>query len=258
MSSSEIVLGKAVVDAYNIAEREGWIKNFLDVFRKKHRVLVLGSSGAGKTQLIRSLTSLVPELVTVLQRTQFVEKNKLEVNNELFEFIEAPGEIAKFEIRGSAIKDARDNAHGLILNVVADGYHEYSEANIPELEGFDGRASERYLDIHREIEIELLSEWCHRLSQDEKKPRVVTVISKADLWWSDRESIVSFYKNGEYSRVINGFGFDHAIVCYCSRIHKIHGIGLLDSHFDETTKEVLRGHLFQTIFSGLNISKGSF
>ena len=213
----------------------------------------MGASGVGKTQLIRSLTSLVPELVSIVERTHFVEKNRIEVDGKLFEFVEAPGELIRYKIRDSAIKEAVRQKYSLIINVVASGYHEYSEHNANRVFDEEGNIFEEFTETHKEIEIDMLSEWCEQFDRSKSLPNLVTVVSKADIWWDQRENVILHYKDGEYASFLDGFDFDHAVVGYSARVHRMHDAGKLSQYFDDDCKADLRGQLFRTIFSGLGI-----
>ncbi|WP_299689369.1 GTPase domain-containing protein [uncultured Tateyamaria sp.] len=257
MINSEATIGKAVVDVYRTAKKEGWLDKFLAVFRKKHRILVLGSSGAGKTQLIRSLSSVVPDVVGILERTQFVERNNIEISKNLFEFVEAPGELSMFDARLEAIAEAARRKYDLVLNVVSYGYHEYSEENASLIFDDNGAVQAEFLKEHRDIEIDLLAEWCETLSESKRPPRVITIVTKADIWWDNKDSVIKNYRNGDYAEIISHHKYQHSVVPYSSRIYRMHKLGATSRYFDELTKAELRAQLFRTLFSGINVSNPS-
>ena len=57
LTGSEI---KPIVEVIALANKQGWLDKLKMAFRKKHRILVLGSTGAGKTNFLKSLTETMP------------------------------------------------------------------------------------------------------------------------------------------------------------------------------------------------------
>lgn len=107
--------------------------------RRKKTILVLGASGAGKTQLINSLQNPLSETLSTLQRTVAVQKRKATIGEQRFVFSDTPGQIYDEAKRKVAITEAiRSRVEG-VLNVVSFGYHEAAEAGkdaaIPERGG---------------------------------------------------------------------------------------------------------------------------
>lgn len=254
MTSLELQVSKALTEAYNFAEKQGLLQSFLNFFKKKHRVLVLGSSGVGKTQLIRSLTDVVPELVSVIERTKFPKISKLSVNQHLFEFLDTPGELNKTEIREKVLKEAVDRKFPLIINVVSYGFHEYSASG--ERRFFEnGKLSADYLDEHKLIENDLFAQWVTSLSNLKVRARVLTVASKADIWWKDRDQVLEHYGSGAYSEALIGSDLEHAVLPYCSRIKRFHEVGEVCSTFDETIKGELRKGFFEAFVAACGISE---
>jgi len=61
---------KTIEMIVKVAKEQGWLEKLLDYFSKKHNILVLGCSGAGKTELIKSLESINPEIIHYTSRTR--------------------------------------------------------------------------------------------------------------------------------------------------------------------------------------------
>jgi putative ribosome biogenesis GTPase RsgA len=54
--NNTINTANAVIKAFETAQKQGWFDILLNLFRKKHYIVVFGSTGVGKTNLIESLT----------------------------------------------------------------------------------------------------------------------------------------------------------------------------------------------------------
>lgn len=115
----------AALDLLNLAQKQGWLDQARDAFKKKHKVLVLGSSGAGKTNLLQSLATLAPEAIHFMNRTEFAQKHRIRIVSEPFQFQDTPGEQAKKPHRMKAIREALASPIAGVINVVSYGYHEH-------------------------------------------------------------------------------------------------------------------------------------
>jgi ABC-type uncharacterized transport system fused permease/ATPase subunit len=82
---------KTAVELIALAHNQGWLERLLDAFKKKYRLLVLGRSGAGKTNFIASLTELPPTAIDRLNRTEYLENNSLKIADQPFVFVDTPG-----------------------------------------------------------------------------------------------------------------------------------------------------------------------
>ena len=67
-----------------IAKREGVFQRLIDAFRKQHRVIILGSTGVGKSQFVRSLNEVVSAPLSHTERTEFVSLSRIEIGDTLF------------------------------------------------------------------------------------------------------------------------------------------------------------------------------
>jgi hypothetical protein len=57
---------------------------------------------------------------------------------------------------------------------------------------------EEFLQAHRKIGMLALSEWMPILGGPESAGWLITVVTKADLWWNRRDEVLEFYKAGAY------------------------------------------------------------
>ena len=92
MSNFGLTETKAAIELIKLARKQGWLDNLFSALRKKHRVLVLGTTGAGKTNLLASLTEAVPQAIDEINRTEFVKERALKIAKQPFIFIDTPGQ----------------------------------------------------------------------------------------------------------------------------------------------------------------------
>src|SRR5439155_6736704 len=178
---------KTALELIEIAKKQGWIDKLWTVFSKKYTVLVFGTSGVGKTNFITSLTELVPNAIDALNRTKIAEKHRVKILDHPFTFIDTPGEELQAPQRIRVIQEALRKGVSGIINAAAYGYHEGPASKADVLDG--GAVRDSYLAQRREIEISAIREWAAVLGAREVSNWLITVVTKADLWWDSKETV---------------------------------------------------------------------
>ena len=103
--SESVKLGLAVAKGvYDLAKKQGLTDKLLNAFKKKQKILVLGSTGVGKDQLVGSLTDPLAEAISKMNRTAFNSKLSIDVLKQPFIFINTPDVIPEYFNRGSTLK----------------------------------------------------------------------------------------------------------------------------------------------------------
>jgi hypothetical protein len=226
-----------------IAKREGWLRHAVDFFRPKHRALLLGSTGAGKTQFLRSIPELAAQAISQGARTEFPTVARFDINSKLFEFTDTPGQLEHRLFRDDATKRAIKNDLNGVINFVSYGYHEYG---LPVERVFEnGVVRSEYLSDHRNREIDLLTEWAPLLSAE----WVLTIVTKADIWWDDRTEIADFYLKGAYRQQLAKL-FPNArylVRPYSSISAKFYGTLPGARSFDDEVRRSLRNEVFRLL-----------
>lgn len=250
---NEVAIAKGIIETIKIAEKQGFLDQLLNIFRKKHRIIVLGSTGVGKSNLIKSLTEETPKAIETLNRTQFAKDHKIKISKNPFIFIDTPGEIEHKARREEVIRKAMKQEVSGIINVVAYGYHEWNilDDKIKPLNS-DGQVRDSYLDQHRNLEIERLSEWKDLLGHKDVANWLITVVTKADLWWHERSKVLNHYISGSYYNSLGSAKSLNPIVQdYCSVLHKFYGKGKLSGTFDDDDRIDTRSRLLQNIVASI-------
>lgn len=244
----------AGVKLYNFAEQNGW----LDFLKSKHKILVLGPSGVGKTQMIESFKDILPEVISAQDRTEIQEElgHNMSIQDVLFRFLDTPGEDLNEDFRNNFMKNNKDIK--LVMNVVCYGYHEYENALYSDktpnpIE--DHHVSQDFLEDSREREVKRLSEWVNYLTIEQPELKIITVVTKADLWRGNYHKVMSHYKQGSYHTTLmdahKGTYKSHVTVPYCSVSHNFYDDDNdqeTQSRIDDKERKALRSYLFKKVF----------
>lgn len=202
-----ISAASTVVDAAELASISGSkiVRFFNKHFRSKIRVLVYGDSGVGKTQFLKTLTgnnaySTVPKRTRQLQHYSLTLASGRQV-----ELIDTPGHHTNRYERNTALNDmVRGRVDG-IINLVDYGYQdsELVQDN-PEAVFQTGTSTvkQEYLRNNRKMEISRTKEFIERIGPDVNVKWIITVINKADVWDSERDTVINYYCNEDYHEAI--------------------------------------------------------
>ncbi|MCF8070683.1 MAG: 50S ribosome-binding GTPase [Deltaproteobacteria bacterium] len=229
-----------------IAIKQGWFDKLVTVFQKKHKILLLGSTGVGKTNLVQSLTEITPKAIHHMNRTEFIKKQHIKIAKKPFVLIDTPGQAEHKYYRKEGMLDVMKEKISGIINVVSYGYHEY-RIGVDKVYRKDGSFRANFLKRHRENEIEAIKKWTPLLGTPELIKWIITVVTKADLWWDYRESILQFYEQGKYYDNLGEAKSIHHVVEYCSVIHKFYGKGRVSGLFDDSDRIRLQVNLLRTL-----------
>lgn len=237
-----------------LAKKQGWLDRLLNVFRKQHKILLLGSTGVGKTNMLQSLTELIPEAIDYMSRTEFAKKHRVKVSRQPFIFIDTPGQALHAPRRSEEIRNAMKDGIDGVINVVCYGYHEYRQASGNAIKK-SNKVREPYLEQHRQIEIDALDEWTFLLGDRTVTNWLITVITKADLWWNQKDEVFQYYEKGPYYDALGeAIKLNPVFIEYCSVFHKFYGRGPLAGSFDETDRARTKAHLLRILLEAIGKS----
>ena len=241
------------------AEKLGLFERLLTVFKTKPRILLLGCTGTGKTNLLASLSNPHPVAIRHDDRTIYTEAKNLILDGHPYRFIDTTGDVERGKDRTQAVREAMSARGGIagILNVVCDGYHEYA---VPRSEVFleDSVVKPEYLEFHRHEEVNQLAEWSTLLGDPLTSHWLITVVTKADLWWDRSEQVLEYYGKGTY---FSGLGDARTlrprVLPYSAVFHKFYGEGRMAGTFDAQNHTTARHKLIEALMKALLSNQGA-
>jgi energy-coupling factor transporter ATP-binding protein EcfA2 len=157
--AAEATEASIAIKVIELAVKQGWLDKFLNVFRKQHKILVLGCTGVGKTNFLQSLTELTPKAIDYMNRTEIARKYSIRIKKPPFNFIDVPGQPLHQQRRLRAVREAMSGDLSGVINVVSFGYHEYTIKEKADAVTAKGTVKAAFLKRHRQIEIDTLAEW---------------------------------------------------------------------------------------------------
>ncbi len=141
-----------------------------------------------------------------------------------------------------------------VINVVSYGYHEYEDAaraGQPIVRP-DRTVEKAYLERHQQTEIEVLHEWIPLLGYPDTIKWLMTVVTKADLWWDMRDTVTAYYLSGPYYEALGpAQALAPTVLEYCSVFRMFYGRGKLVGLLDDEGRGRLRSNLLGTLLEAI-------
>lgn len=234
-------------DILEFAEAQGFIRNLLELFRQPINCLVFGISGVGKTNFLKSLSSNSIIILSDDDKTMFRKRYGVTIEKIQFRFVDTPGDDMYSSERHGALIEAMNLAKFAVINVACYGFRERERYRSIAVSGTEIQNS--FLSDSRKEEISAISEWYHIVS-GARNMFVVTVVTKADLWWGDREKVLEHYEKGEYAKALVEKGINPAVSLYCSSIKKYYDVVPTSDQFDDKIRLSLKNSLMRNIVEG--------
>jgi energy-coupling factor transporter ATP-binding protein EcfA2 len=235
---------------YRLAEDEKLVKRLANFFKHKERIVVLGSTGSGKTNLLDSLevAAALVEPISATTRTQTAERRQVVVNERPFVVIDTPGQAAHSPQRQEIYREAMAKPPVRVINVVSYGYHEYATGSGEAIDGA-GQVRNDWLERHRENELVAMREWLPLLGDRDTTSWVLTAVTKADLWWNERDEVLAYYETGPYADELKRQdpGLKHGVLAYSSVFHRFYGEAALAGTFDDEDRLETTRHFLQQL-----------
>lgn len=236
--------------AIRFAQQQGWIEKLKDAaFARKHPVLVLGSTGVGKTNFLESLRTFVPQAIDAVNRTEVASREKIKIDKDIFIFEDTPGQKLHRQRRMNAILGAAGSDGLGVINLTSWGLHEYGFNQGDAI--LDGKPNPEWLKRRKKDEIDAISEWGPLIMASSAK-WFFTVVTKSDLWWPDRELVERHYTNGPYGKELDNFDIkNRSTFGYSSVRHPFYGIAPTAGDFSDDNKRTLQQRLLQELLKAV-------
>jgi ethanolamine utilization protein EutP (predicted NTPase) len=191
-----------ITEVHKLLKERGILEAIVDGIRRRptKHVLVVGTSGAGKTSLLRYLRGLNPRVERAARTTGDEDPIKGKIQQNVFRFIDTPGHADHRAKLTKAIMDAAREKQLGIINVVSYGYHEATALPL-QTAVENSKISQAFLQKNRDAEIAQLSYWVGLLAGRGGAAKwVITVVTKADLWWTPemKDIVLDYYRSGSY------------------------------------------------------------
>jgi len=238
--------GNAVLDE---TKRNSFVSFCNYLLKSNKRILLFGSSGSGKSQFIESLNNSINTAL----RTHSTKTNKIPLANLPLKFIDTPGhDQYKFARREEIDKIIKSGVEG-IINIVSYGYHETGEVDGNTVFSEDGKIKVKYLESNKTYEKRQLAEWLPRISPNQNVKWIINLVTKADVWWDDKENVQLYYEKGDYGKEFDQYRKFMKVINlpYCSLVKPFFG-EVNSSKFGEQEKRILKSHLLNELIGILS------
>lgn len=186
-------------------------------------VSVFGEGGTGKTYLGELLEKgeINPELFSKpYEESLFPENKNLggPINGAYGKIIVPPGQKRRAETwwHNEYEELSRGKSTG-IINVVSWGYHSFGDPDMKlsykDTKYYKSGMSaltflKGYTEERRRMELSALKEIVPHLIDADKRKKIwmITLVTKQDIWWKNRNLVRNFYVNGTYNNYIEQIG----------------------------------------------------
>lgn len=187
---------------------------------KGRRLAVFGATGTGKTTWLHRLWRIEMPGDALNESTEDEIPYSVKLNRATILFHDSPGQEGNHALREMIIR-ARDSDFVGIVNVVSYGILDSRAARYEQPRSDEKDDLLEYFARRRASEIEFLKKHLYDPdSYDANKVRknlkfVLTVVNKFDLWHHQADEVLSHYRDGEYGKLLSGFGDSH-MICGCA------------------------------------------
>jgi len=187
-----------------------WLKKLHHwILNGRVRIAIFGPGGVGKTTLGYYLSGghLSDFHDQKYQESINIEKYSFD-GNVICDLLVPPGQARRQEYTWTRLFQslASGEVQG-IINIVSAGYHSFSELSYQETQYYQEDMSiEDFVQAYRQSsmqrELDVIERLTPRLCDAKADIWMITLVTKQDLWWDQRESVKQHYMEGEYNQFI--------------------------------------------------------
>jgi hypothetical protein len=209
------------------------------------RVVVFGPPGVGKSTLGGFLASPTPgsTVATPYRPSRIIERHAI-AGDFAGGLVITPGQQDLYDQDWEELFSyLRDGTSRIVINVVSWGHHSiatlpYQETNLYQLGISKEEFVSRHVEESRAAELAMIEQLEAHLLTAKRRIRMITVITKQDLWWDHRALVRQHYEHGRYGeiiervsreRILRNRGFYHE---YCP-------VSLIGQNFTDGRGEIL-------------------
>jgi GTPase SAR1 family protein len=190
------------------------------------KIAIFGAGGTGKTTLGKLLAGSYKSLDLPTYKVSLqIEQYRLD-SNTLGSIVVEPGQVRREDTWDDLLRSLASGKVKLIIHVVAWGYHSFVDLGYRDHPLYKaGMSTDEFITVYteerRQRELEVLRKLQPHLAMaNQKKTVMITLVSKQDLWWNQRDQVQNHYTNGEYEQIIEGIrnkiGSSNFVHEYCS------------------------------------------
>jgi energy-coupling factor transporter ATP-binding protein EcfA2 len=198
-----------LTNAYEIGKKT---KPFLDrlirrVRNRQFNIVICGASGTGKSTLGKILSGEFgrDDILQPYQISLRVEERDLlsETTDGLIQIL--PGQTRFWP---EALRKIANSKVDLVINIVSYGYHSISQNDYQSFPAYQPGSNSKdflnaYIEVRKNLEIDLLNQITPHLSiANSGKMVMITLVTKQDLWWSERYQVKDYYQMNAYNESI--------------------------------------------------------
>ena len=207
------------------------------------KIAIFGAGGTGKTTLGKLLSGEfeLSDLLQPYHESISTEYYKLD-SNAVGSVIVAPGQERREDTWDDLLRSLAGGKIKLIIHVVSWGYHSFGEFSYTQHKLYQsGMTPEQFVEEYakdcRSRELDVLRKIEPHLSiADQRKTIIITLVTKQDLWWSNRLSVKQHYTNGDYNRLIEHIQNKRGSANF---VHEYHSASLVMENLLSGTNELL-------------------
>jgi hypothetical protein len=180
----------------------GWLRGFKRYIKKNDMLIVVfGAGGVGKTTLGMMLSQPFSDEVRTAKYKESTSPEEYWLTTDPNKkIIVAPGQENRRDNHWPQLfSELGKVKQPVIVNVVSFGYHSLSESKT--LEQREGVVL-TYFEEMRQLELSITQDLADYFSKTVLPIKMITLVTKQDLWWNERDAVQEFYERGEYRRHI--------------------------------------------------------